>query len=478
MHKILSLIILFSAVFSLDVLAISVTGKVTCQAKALTGVQISDGTNIVETDCKGRYRIELTPGSDLIYYTLPTGYESPVVDGIPVFFAKVNSNLQKQKIDFELIKSDKSQLKHRLILWADPQVLDMSEFDQLQEVIDDVNKTIVTFPKDEPVHAISAGDNVFDRLQFFDKYKQMISQVKVPFYQLIGNHDMDYNNRSNELSDVSFKAAFGPTHFAFNRGRIHYVILKDVFYYGFTHRYIGYIDENQLKWLENDLQNVPKGSTVIVSLHIPTIYGESEKSDDYGTTLSNSVMNREALYKILAPYNTHILAGHSHTNWHTQVSPTIVEHVHAAACGAWWQGEICVDGSPKGYTVYEIDGDSVSWYFKGINQDKYSQCKLYPVGTDRTNPDYFIANVYNYDSKWKVCWYENGVLKGEMTRYWGIDPLAGQLYQPGNNKKHGWLSAGTTYHLFKAKPENHNASIRVEITDRFGNIYSQEIIHN
>jgi hypothetical protein len=56
--------------------------------------------------------------------------------------------------------------------------------------------------------------------------------------------------------------------------------------------------------------------------------------------------------------------------------------------------------------------------------------------------------------------------------------LAGQLYQPGNNKKHGWLSAGTTYHLFKAKPENHNASIRVEITDRFGNIYSQEIIHN
>jgi len=477
MRKVLILIILFSAVFSLDVLAISVTGKVTCQAKGLTGVQISDGTNIVETDSKGKYRIELTPGSDLIYYTLPAGYESPVVDGIPVFFAKVNSNFQKQKVDFELIRSDKSQLKHWMILWADPQVLDMSEFDQLQEVINDVNKTIATFPKEEPGHAISAGDNVFDRLQFFDKYKQMISQVKVPFYQLIGNHDMDYNNRSNELSDVSFKAAFGPTHFAFNRGRIHYVILKDVFYYGFTHRYIGYIDENQLKWLENDLKKVPKGSTVIVSLHIPTIYGESEKSDDYGTTLSNSVMNREALYKILAPYNTHILAGHSHTNWHTQVSPTIVEHVHAAACGAWWQGEICVDGSPKGYTIYQIDGDSVSWYFKGINQDKTCQFKLYPVGTDHTNPGYFIANVYNYDSKWKVCWYEDDVLKGEMTRYWGIDPLAGQLYLPGKNKKYGWLSAGTTYHLFKAKPEKNDAIIRVEITDRFGNIYSQEIIN-
>ena len=255
------------------------------------------------------------------------------------------------------------------------------------------------------------------------------------------------------------------------------MILKDVFYYGFTHRYIGYIDENQLRWLENDLKKVPPGTTVIVSLHIPTIYGESERSDDYGTLLSNSVMNREALYKILAPYNTHILAGHSHTNWHTQAKPNIVEHVHAAACGAWWQGEICVDGSPKGYTVYMIDGDSVSWYFKGINQAKSHQCKLYPVGADQTNPDCFIANVYNYDSKWKVCWYENGVLKGEMIRYWGADPLAYQLYQPGKNKKHSWLSAGTTYHLFKAQPENKHANIRVEIRDQFGNIYS-EVLNN
>lgn len=468
------LVILFLGVFYSNLSAIQVTGKVTGSGKALSGVQITDGTNIVETDKNGKYSIDIVQGNDFVYYMLPKGYESPIENGIPVFFSKLDKAAKKQKVNFELTKLEKSQLRHNLILWADPQVLDMEEFDQLQEVIDDVNKTIASFPYDIPVHAISAGDNVFDRLHFFDKYKQMVSQVKVPFYQVIGNHDMDYNNRSNELSDKSFTAAFGPSHFSFNRGSIHYVVLKDVFYYGFTYRYIGYVDENQLQWLEKDLKNVRPGSTVILTLHIPTIYGESEKADA-GTTLSNSVMNREALYKILAPFNTHILAGHSHTNWHTQAKPNIVEHVHAAACGAWWQGEVCTDGSPKGYAVYEIDGDSISWYYKSVGKDKNHQLKLYKVGADAANPTSFIANVYNYDTKWKVRWYEDDVMMGEMTQYWGTDPLAGELYQPGKNKKHSWLSAGKTHHLFKAEPKNLNAKIRVEVVDRFGNLFSEKL---
>lgn len=456
-------------------LPLDVKGKVTCNGKGIPSVSITDGTSIVFTEQSGNFSIH--PGSDkeFIYYSLPSGYESPIKDGIPVFYAPIDKTVKGQHIDFPLNQSKQSQQKHAFILWADPQILDMEEFDLLEEVVKDVNKTIALFTKEIPVHAISAGDNVFDRLNLFEKYKQMISQIKVPFYQAIGNHDMDYNNRSNELSAQSFSVAFGPTHFSFNVGNVHYVVLKDVFYYGFSYRYIGYIDENQLQWLEQDLQSVKPGSTVIVTLHIPTIYGESETAENYSTTLSNSVMNREALYKILSPYNTHILAGHSHTQWFTQAAPAIAEHVHAAACGAWWQGEFCVDGTPKGYTVYEVNGDSLSWYFKGINADKNDQFKLYQAGTDTEFPDCFIANVYNYDPLWKVYWHENGIFKGEMTRYWGKDPLAAVLYQPGKNKKHSWLSVGETYHLFRAKPENPNAEISVEVIDRFGNKYRKAL---
>lgn len=471
------LIYCYCIFFGASVLAGNITlkGKILSDGKAIPSVQVTDGINIVETDKKGNFSIVTQPQSEYIYYSLPSGYNSPIVNGIPVFFQKINPDLKEQKIDFEIIKSDKSQFKHAFILWADPQVLEMEEFDQLEEVVTDVNKTIAAFPTDVPVHAISAGDNVFDRLNFYDKYKQVISQINVPFYHVIGNHDMDYNNRSNELSASSYSAAFGPTHFSYNVGKIHYVVLKNVFYYGYSYKYIGYIDENQLQWLEKDLQRVKHGSTVVVSLHIPTVYGESEKADTYATTLSNSLMNRSALYKVLAPYKTHILAGHSHTQWFTQIAPNISEHVHAAACGAWWQGEICTDGSPKAYTVYEVNGDSLTWYFKGVNQNKSDQFKLYKTGADTQHPECFIVNVYNYDPLWKVYWYENGVLKGEMIRYWGNDPDAAKLYQPGSNKKHSWLSVSETYHLFRAKPEMPDAAITVKVIDRFGNVFIRDL---
>jgi hypothetical protein len=448
-----------------------VSGRVVSQGKPVAAVQVTDGFGMVSTDAKGRYSLGLHPQSRFVYYSLPSGFNSPVVDGVPVFYRALHPELQKQSVDFELFGSTKSQLKHAFILWADPQVLETAEFNLLEKVVDDVGKTVAAFPAEVPVHAISAGDNVFDKLHFYDQYKRVISKLNLPFYQVIGNHDMDYNRRSDELSAITYSKAFGPTHFSFNVGKVHYVVLKDVFYYGDSYRYMGYVDENQLQWLEKDLKSVGEGSTVIVTLHIPTIYGESEKPGSYGTSLSNSVMNRAALYTILAPYNTHILAGHSHTQWYTQAAPTIAEHVHAAASGAWWQGEICTDGSPKAYTVYEVDGDSLSWYFKGVGYDKQEQLKVYKVGADTLYPGYFIANVYNYDPLWKVEWYENGVNKGEMFRYWGVDPLAAETYQPGKMKKHTWISATETHHLFRAKPGQPDSKVEVKVTDRFGREY-------
>ena len=120
-----------------------------------------------------------------------------------------------------------------------------------------------------------------------------------------------------------------------------------------------------------------------------------------------------------------------------------------------------------------MNDDNLTWYFKGINQSKSDQFKLYKTGSDSDFPDYFIANVYNYDPQWKIQWYEDGVIKGEMQRYWGEDPYAAELYQPGKNKKHSWLSVSQTHHLFRAKPENPNAKIQIEVVDRFGNKYQK-----
>jgi len=467
--------------FSLTLLASSnplqlqISGKISCKGIAVSSVEVTDGISVVETDKNGKYFMHSTSDRKYVYYTLPSGYDSPIKKGLPIFFAPIDSVKKTQEIDFELDSCKQSQLKHAFIVWADPQVIELKEFDLLKEIVADVNKTVTSLSSQFPVHAISCGDIVFDRLNFFDRYKELIAQTNIPFYQLIGNHDMDYNNRSNELSAKSYVSAFGPTYYSFNKGRIHYIILKDVFYYGDSYRYLGYIDENQLSWMEKDLSKIKPGSTVVVSLHIPTVYGDTQNEDSYSTLLSNEVMNRSALYKILSPYKVHILAGHSHTQWNTIVSSTLFEHVHAAACGAWWQGDICTDGSPKGYTVYFVNEDSLTWYFKGLNLDKTDQFKLYPVGTDSLNSGCIIANVYNYDQAWKVCWYENGVFKGEMERFWGKDPLANELYQPGKNKKYSWLSVGETHHLFRARVQDPEAKITVKVTDRFGQVYTKKL---
>lgn len=476
-HKIILFILLISnAVFAFkNDEPILIKGKVICDGKGVGSVMVTDGKSVVVTDKNGYYKINSCSLHEFVYYSLPSGYDSPVKNSSPVFYKTINPVLKNQTINFDILKSKKSQFKHAFILIADPQVHDLDEFNLLDKVMVDVKNTVSEITDKYPVHAISCGDNVFDRTEFFSRYKESINKSGLPVYETVGNHDLDYNNRSNEFSTKSFSEAFGPAHYSFNKGNIHYIVLKDVFYYGFSYRYIGYVDEEQLSWLENDLSVVKPGSTVVVTLHIPTIYGESEKADNFSTEMANSVMNRSALYKILSPYNVHILAGHSHTQWNTVVSPTLFEHTHVAACAAWWQGEIGVDGTPKGYTVYLVDGDKIQWYLKGVNLSKEDQFKLYPVGSDATYPDYIIANVYNYDPEWKVVWYENGNMMGEMEQYWGEDPYAKLLYPPKGNKKYSWLKVGETHHLFKAKLHQKDVKVTVKVTDRFGEVYTKSL---
>ncbi len=471
-------LILFTVVFTLHTNAqrinITARGKITSNGKGVAGVAITDGVSVVKTDSKGSYVLLTASDRDFVYYTLPSGYESPVIEGVPVFYKKLDKNKPIQKIDFEISKSEISQNSHAFIACADPQVLDEEDFEKLKVVIADIRETADQLKQIMPVNGICLGDLVFDRLHFFDPYKKVIADANIPMYQVIGNHDLDFNNRSDELSHVSYSEKFGPPYYSFKKGKVHYITLKDVFYYGDSYRYMGYIDEKQLHWMEQDLANVAPGSLVIVSLHIPTTPNLPEGQSN--TSLSNSVMNRNALFKILEPFNAHILAGHSHTQWNTIISPMLFEHVHAAASGAWWQGDISTDGSPKGYTVYKIEGDELSWYFKGVGLPAENQFNLYPPGSDELYPDCIIANVFNYDPEWKVSWFENGILKGEMQQYWGKDPLAAEMYQPGKNKRHSWLSSSQTNHLFKAVVADKNAQIAVVVTDRFGNEYRKTLL--
>lgn len=447
---------------------ITIRGRVAdADGRPLAGVPVTDGRVIVKTDGRGRYELPGTSSSGCVYYTLPSGYAPAEYDrGIPQFYAPVDPTKSEQRIDFTLVRDTRDQTRHVLMVWADPQVFRREEFRELDAVVADMKSTAAGY--DVPVVAMSAGDNLFEKPGLIGDYKACIAPLGIPFYHVIGNHDMDYNGRGDRGSDSTYVRHFGPSHYAFNVGKVHYVALKDVFYYGDSYQYIGYLTDEQLSWLEQDLADVEKGSTVFVAMHIPSAYGDTEHPDEL-SLMRNSLRNNQALYRLLEDYNVHILSGHSHVQWNTILSDRMIEHTHGAASGAWWQGEVGLDGNPRGYTVYEIDGSDVRWYFKGAGHDRMDQFKVYTEGKN------VVVNVYNYDPAWKVELFENGRPLGEMERFWGKDPYAEGLYAPGCSALHPWLSCGETSHLFRGRISDPGAEIRVVVTDRFGTVYEKRI---
>ena len=295
----------------------------------------------------------------------------------------------------------------------------------------------------------------------------------MPFFYVFGNHDMDTDVRTNDYSKRSFKERFGPTYYAFDRGKIHYVVLDDVFFLARSYLYAGYLEERQLRWLEQDLASVPAGSTVVVCLHIPT-WSCAARRGEWGKEQTNKVLNnRRALYKLLEPYRAHILSAHEHYNENYTPVPHVFEHVHAPLSTLFWQTPLSMDGIPAGYAVYEADGGRIaSWYWKAVDHDRGRQFTAYAAGADRHKPDAVTVNVWNYDPAWKVRWYEDGRCRGEMTRYTGYDEsICDYVARYGDRFKYKYIGAAQTEHLFYAVPSSPDAEVRVEVTDRFGNVY-------
>jgi hypothetical protein len=336
----------------------------------------------------------------------------------------------------------------------------------------DVKKTIQTI-NDPNIFGIGCGDLVFDRLELFNEYNQSVQLYDIPFFQVIGNHDMDFGVRSDEWSNQTFKGHYGPTYYSWNRGEIHYVVLDDVFYLGTSSKYIGYIPEEQLAWLEQDLAQVEKGKTVVVALHIPTFTGAVNRYPDRDT-LGGTVSNREYLYRLLEGYQVHLLSGHTHFN-DNMITGNIYEHCHGTVCGAWWSGPICFDGTPNGYAIYEAKGSEIRWQYKGTGLDVNEQFRVYDKGYHADFKDSMSINCWNYDPAWDISWFENGIKKGAPEKIVAMDPLSMELQSgPDLPARRQWVEPQLNDHMFFFKPGSME-NLVVEVKDRFGNVYTKKI---
>ncbi len=450
---------------------VRIEGRVQARGEGLGGVPVTDGRRIVDTAADGSFALRSSTRQPFVYLSVPSGYRLPTrPTGTARFYRSIDPDEDgTMQAQFDLEPLSRSDDEHAFVFLADPQTQSEADMEQFRAGVVPAVRDTINDLGDRPVFGVTGGDITFDSPELYPQYEAAVQTMGVPFLQVLGNHDMDYGAPTDDRSAAPYREQFGPTYYSFDRGAVHYVVLDDVFWN--QNEYFGYVDDAQLAWLAADLSRVSSDRPVVVFQHIPAYSTLSIREGDSRPEITESVTNRSALYDLLADYDAHLLSGHTHEHEHV-LREGVHEHIHGAACGAWWTADLCMDGTPRGFGVYEVDGTDLRWRYQAAGRDADHQLRVFERGADDTAPDEFVANVWDWDPQWTVTWSEDGVRRGRMARRVGRDPRAVELFEGDQPDRFPWIQPARTGHLFYAPVAPDHGRLRVEATDRFGRTYT------
>ena len=168
-------------------------GKVEAEGRGLPGVVVSDGRNCAVTDAKGRYELAAMDDSRFVFVSTPSGYLPQVEKGtVPVFYKEIKG---EGTYDFTLGKNPVDDRKHVCLVQSDVQLISEENLEVYDVLLDDMMAYRENF-KGMDVFGLDCGDIVGDTPSLFAPYTKTASQLDMPVYRAIGNHDMDYYGRT------------------------------------------------------------------------------------------------------------------------------------------------------------------------------------------------------------------------------------------------------------------------------------------
>lgn len=458
----------------------------------IPGVSVSNQKDVVQTDRKGRYRIEIEEET-ILFVTKPSGYQTPLSkDHLPLFYyAHYPQGSPERKfagfkptgplppsIDFPLIQAEEPKAFPFYAL-GDPQPRTSTAVDYLRK---DILPELILGPGR---FAIALGDIAFNNLSVYADYKKAMAQVGIPIYNVPGNHDMNYDSPDDRHALETFRRTFGPEYYSFDYGQVHFVVLDNIEYRGKKAQessgYIEKIDPRQIAWLKNDLAPVPKDRLIVLSMHAPLC--------SYKKT--GGIRNLRLLLKALEDRDRVLaLAGHTHTTEQHFLGAEFGRRnphpihliVCGALCGSWWNGPkdergVPVadqsDGCPNGWFLIEVDGNQYRSRFKAAGKDADYQLRI-------ANPDPVSATgriVVNYfagsEKSMLICRIDDQPAIA-MKQTPMKDPYYVRLTQI-SAKSVRWTSPRVTGHIWTAPlPKDLNPglhTIRVEAREPEGDVY-------
>lgn len=454
---------------------VRVTGHVTVGGRPAAGVRVSDGRTVTRTAADGRYALRSDRGRPWVSVVLPRGARFPrLASGPAALHQPLRPDARGEATaHFALERAEGDDARHAFVVLADTQTQNAFEMGRLHAETVPAVRAALADARSGQRFGIACGDIMYDDLALLPEYERAVRAMDIPFLQVVGNHDLDFAARTTEQSTATFERHFGPPWYSFDVGEVHYIVLDDVLWYG--DGYLGYLDADQLDWVAADLHHVEPGRTVVVALHIPLGSTRWIRTNNRDEKRGETVNNREALLRLLEPYAAHVVSGHTHEHEHVDHGRA-VEHVLGTACGAWWSGDICWDGTPNGFALVDVNGSELRWDYRATGLPATHQLRVYGVGADPAAPEEAVANVWNWDARWEVTWYADGDRRGRMARRTGLDPRA-VAEQAGRDRpaRRSWVEPVPTAHLFYASVPAGTRELTVEARDPWGRVFTERL---
>ncbi|MDG2422374.1 MAG: calcineurin-like phosphoesterase family protein [Phycisphaerales bacterium] len=377
--------------------------------KGLARVRVSNGRDVVMTDVRGRWFLNAKPG-DTIFVIKPRHWIPPLdKDGLPQFHYVHNPSGSPEGLDHAGVKPtpedpgviyfalyrnpEEEQGHHKVALLGDPQSRNLTEVDYLaRDVVEPMVGTDVAF-------GIGLGDLAFDDLGVLPGHNAVMGRTGIPWFNVHGNHDMNFDVDDDALADETWQRIYGPATYSFDWGTAHYIVIDNVIYDG-NGKYHGGFTEQDLDFIEADLEHIGKQTLVVLLMHIPL----------------TGVENADELLRLIADRpNTVSVSAHYHMQEHhfldfpsdTQRTDPHHHLINATACGSWWKGApdeygiphaMMSCGAPNGHTLLGVRDFDYSLRFVPAGTDPRQQMHIFLPGSisqSMTGGTEVVANIWS-----------------------------------------------------------------------------------
>lgn len=507
----------------------TVYGIVSSAGVGVENVVVSDGAEVTVTNEKGIYQLKSAKKWGYVFISVPSGYEVPSVGVLPQFHrALKNSADVVERADFKLEKVD-GQDSYKIFMLGDMHLAnrtgDLGQFAQFTSDLTDY----MTRHKGEKMYALTLGDMTWDlywysNSYYFPQYLNTVnSQIKnLQIFHTMGNHDNDFQTRSDYDAAVKYVDQICPTYYSFNIGKVHYVVMDDIdcsSYDGSTSRnYVKSLSAEQLDWLAKDLSHVAKTTPVVVAMHAQVFYPTTS-----GFKIDLDQVNTLRLFDILDGYTVRFVTGHTHKLFNVTPDAPIVdghnfrEYNSGSVCASWWWSgnltpgiHIGTDGTPGGYGIWDVTGTDFQCLYKSTGWPEEYQFRSYDLNNvhfsmadvplmpsdisasvknaymqyvnayPQNNDNEVLINIWNWNSDWTLSVVDEKRKTLPYTEVWAYDPLhiAALSVKRFNNAKLTQTPSFITEkftHFFKVKADDADTDLVITVKDEFGNEWTENM---